>query len=95
MTSISKTDLIEKITEMTEGATKREVTVIVNTILDVVTETVAKGGKVAITGFGSFEAVKRAARTGVNPAKGTKMEIPARTVPRFKAGKTFKDAVNN
>ncbi|MFZ2969879.1 MAG: HU family DNA-binding protein, partial [Minisyncoccia bacterium] len=50
--------------------------------------------KVAFTGFGTFSVSKRAARVGVNPQKpGEKIQIPAMTVPKFKAGKSLKDAV--
>jgi len=52
-----------------------------------------KGGSVVITGFGTFSVMERAARTGVNPATGAKMKIAAKTVPKFKAGKQFKDMV--
>ena len=68
---------------------------IIDAIMETVTQAVANGDKVTIVGFGSFAPVKRAARIGINPAKGTKMEIPARTVPKFTASKVFKDMVNN
>lgn len=59
-----------------------------------VTEAVAKGDSVALVGFGTFEPRKRAARTGKNPQTGEALKIAAATVPAFKAGKAFKDAVN-
>ena len=59
----------------------------------VVTETVAKGDKVQLPGFLTFDRAERAARTGRNPATGAEMQIPASRVPRVKAGKSFKDAV--
>ena len=52
------------------------------------------GNKIILTGFGQFEARTRAARTGVNPATGQSIKIPACKVPAFKAGKGLKDAVN-
>ena len=55
---------------------------------------VAKKGKVQLIGFGTFEAHERAARTGKNPQTGKPIKIAAATVPAFKAGKAFKDAVN-
>lgn len=55
---------------------------------------VAKNGKVQLIGFGTYEARKRAARTGKNPQDGKPIKIAAATVPAFKAGKAFKDAVN-
>lgn len=65
--------------------------------LEVITETITKcltsGEDVTITGFGTFSARKRAARMGVNPKTGEKLQIPAMTVPKFKAGKCLKEAV--
>jgi DNA-binding protein HU-beta len=60
---------------------------------EVVTSTVASGGKVQLAGFLSFEQSHRAARTGRNPATGAEIQIPAATVPKVKVGKGFKDAV--
>ena len=59
----------------------------------VVTEAVAGGDKVQLPGFLTFDRAERAARTGRNPATGKEISIPAATVPRVKAGKSFKDAV--
>jgi len=64
-----------------------------NAFIDTVVDTLKAGDEVAITGFGTFSAKKRAARMGVNPRTGTKLQIPAMTVPKFKAGKSFKDAL--
>ncbi|MBI4708655.1 MAG: HU family DNA-binding protein [Candidatus Portnoybacteria bacterium] len=61
--------------------------------LDVITAAMQKGDKVVLTGFGAFAVSKRAARQGVNPKTGAKIQIPAMTVPKFKAGKALKDAV--
>ncbi|MEI3058136.1 MAG: HU family DNA-binding protein [Eubacteriales bacterium] len=57
------------------------------------TDAVAKGDSVRFTGFGTFASRKRLARTGHNPATGATIDIPASTVPAFKAGKVFKDAL--
>ena len=94
MTSIGKLDLVNLIAEKVDSP-KKEITDIIDAIMETVTKAVADGDKVTIVGFGSFAAVKRAARVGINPAKGTKMTIPARTVPKFTASKAFKDMVNN
>ncbi len=65
--------------------------------LEAVTETITKamqkGDKIVLTGFGAFQVSKRAARKGVNPKTGAKIQIPAMKVPKFKAGKGLKDAV--
>lgn len=58
-----------------------------------ITKSLAKGEEVGITGFGVFKTVKRAARMGVNPKTGEKIQIPAMTKPKFSAGKLLKDAV--
>lgn len=52
------------------------------------------GKPVVLTGFGTFTVMKRKARTGVNPATGKKMQIPAKRVPKFKPGKALKDLVD-
>lgn len=63
----------------------------VNFVFNQITKKVAKGQKVKITGFGSFYRTTRKARTGRNPQNGAPVEIEAKRVPRFKAGKKFKD----
>lgn len=63
-------------------------------VLDLITESVAKGEKVAFTGFGSFEVSSRAARTGRNPQTGATIKIAASKVPKFSAGASLKSAVN-
>ena len=62
-------------------------------LLDAITSTLKSGGSVALTGFGTFKTSDRAARQGVNPATGEKIQIAATTVPKFSAGKGLKDAV--
>lgn len=60
----------------------------------IIVEVLRRGDKVQITGFGSFQAKKRAARTGRDPRTGNPIEIKASTQPGFKAGQGFKDALN-
>lgn len=67
---------------------------IVNSLVETIVEEVAKGGEVALVGFGTFKQTKRAARTGKNPQTGKALKIPAKKVPVFKAGTAFKDKVN-
>ncbi|MGI5233757.1 HU family DNA-binding protein [Actinoallomurus sp. CA-142502] len=66
----------------------------VEAILDTIQETVAQGEKVTLTGFGTFERANRPARAGRNPATGDTIQIPARSVPTFKAGAVFKGCVD-
>ena len=90
---LNKQDIINKVAEVdgveTKAAAKRAVDTVIETIID----SVANGDGSAITGFGSFVPVDKAAREGVNPATKEKIKIPAATVPKFKAGKTFKETV--
>lgn len=60
---------------------------------DVVKETLAKGDKITLVGFGSFELAERAAREGINPSTREKISIPASKQPKFKPGKQLKEAV--
>ena len=65
----------------------------VKALTDTVAEALKAGDKVQLVGFGTFEARKRAARTGRNPQTGKEIKIAAKTVPAFSAGKKFKEAV--
>lgn len=73
--------------------TKKQAAEALDALLSGVTDTLKKGGSVALTGFGTFQVSKRKAREGRNPATGQKIQIPAMTVPKFKPGKGLKDAV--
>ena len=70
-----------------------DVPVIYLSALEILADALKKGKNVALTGFGTFKTSKRAARQGVNPATGVKIQIPATTVPKFSAGKGLKEAV--
>jgi len=61
--------------------------------IDTITTALTKGDSITLTGFGTFQVSNRAARQGVNPRTGAKLQIPAMKVPKFKAGKSLKDAV--
>ncbi|MFN8223260.1 MAG: HU family DNA-binding protein [Gaiellales bacterium] len=76
------------------GLTKRDAGEAVDAVLDVITAALKKGDTVTFTGFGKFTTSKRAARTGVNPRTGEKVQIAAATVPKFSAGSQLKKAVN-
>lgn len=75
--------------------TKAQGEAIIETLTETITATIKGGGEVTISGFGSFSAKQRKARTGVNPQTKEKIQIPAVTVPKFKAGKTLKDALRS
>jgi DNA-binding protein HU-beta len=76
------------------GLSQKDVEKALKALNEVVVAEVAKKGKVQLIGFGTFEARERAARTGKNPQTGAAIKIAAATVPAFKAGKAFKEAVN-
>ena len=73
---------------------KKDAEATLNAFVNVVSETLAKGDKVQLVGFGSFEVRKRAARKGRNPQTKEEIKIPASKAPVFKAGKALKDLVN-
>ena len=90
---MNKTELAKKIAEE-NSLSQKQASAVLDTVLNAIVDTVAAGDKVSIPGFGTFEAKQRAARMGHNPRSGEAVEIPAATVPAFKAGKSFKDKVN-
>ena len=90
---MNKAELVQAMAAKTEQ-TKKVTEETLNAFVDVITETLKKGDKVQLVGFGSFEVVKRAARKGKNPQTGEEIKIPASKAPKFKAGKALKDAVN-
>ncbi len=89
---MNKTELIAKIAEKADFS-KKDAEKALNAFVDSVKEGLIAGDKIVLVGFGSFETKKRAARKGKNPQTGAEINIPASTVPTFKAGKGLKDAV--
>ncbi|MBR6966815.1 MAG: HU family DNA-binding protein [Clostridia bacterium] len=90
---MNKGELIAALAAKTEK-TKKESEAALNGILDVIAESMAKGEKVQLIGFGTFEAKSRPARVARNPRTGESVKIAACKAPAFKAGKALKDAVN-
>ena len=90
---MKKTDLIAAVAEQT-GLSKKDAEKALNATIDTIIKAVAEGDKIQLTGFGTCEQRQRNARTGVDPRTGNSIEIPASKVPAFKAGKAFKDIVN-
>ena len=88
----NKQDLIAEVAAKA-GLTKKDAEKAVNAFGESVTEFLAKGEKVQLIGFGTFETRERAAREGRNLQTGAAIQIAATTVPAFKAGKALKDAV--
>ncbi|MDO4777850.1 MAG: HU family DNA-binding protein [Cardiobacteriaceae bacterium] len=90
---MNKTELIEAIAA-SAGLTKAQAGKALDAFVDTVSDTLKKGDKVILIGFGTFETRKREARKGRNPQTKKEIMIPASTAPVFKAGKKLKDAVN-
>lgn len=91
---MTKSVLIEKVTEKAEGLTKKQVETIINTIFDGMKDALAKGEKIEIRGFGNFRIKQRNAKVARNPRTGEKVEVPAKRVLHFKVGKPFHDSLN-
>ena len=90
---MNKTELIEHIAknaDLSKAAAGRAL----EAAMGAITTTLRKGGAVSLVGFGTFAVGKRAARTGRNPRTGAAVKIKASKVPKFKAGKGLKDALN-
>ncbi len=90
---MNKEELVQEISKKA-NVTQKEATEVLSSLIDTIQKTVAKGKKVTLVGFGTFEPRKRAARIGRNPQTGKELKIPAKTVPAFSAGKKFKTIVN-
>ena len=89
---MNKNELIDAVAERT-GLAKSDAARAVEAVLGTITETLQKGDTVALSGFGSFVAKERAARTGRNPRTGAEIKIRASKVAKFRAGKALRDAV--
>ncbi len=90
---MSKTELVEFIASKA-NLTKADANRALDAAVEGITEGLKKEGKVALVGFGTFSAKKRAAREGINPLTKEPLKIPAKTVASFKAGSKLKDALN-
>jgi len=89
---MNKSELVESVAKKT-GLSRREATVGVETALSVISKELKKGGKVTLTGFGTFDVGKRKARAGVNPRTGEKIKISATKMPRFRPSRSLKGDV--
>lgn len=90
---MNKTELVEK-TAKAADVSKKDAKAVIDAAFEAISNELAKGGKVQIAGFGTYEVRRRNARVGVNPSTGASIKIPASKVPAFKPGKALKDAVN-
>ena len=90
---MNKAELVAAIAEKTE-LSKKDAEKALKAFTDVVSEELAKGEKIQLVGFGTFEVSERAAREGRNPQTGETVKIAARVVPGFKAGNKLKESLN-
>ncbi|KKU84842.1 MAG: Histone family protein DNA-binding protein [Parcubacteria group bacterium GW2011_GWA2_47_8b] len=90
---MKKEGLVEAVMKLAKIETKRMAQTVVDAVFEAITKTLGRGEEIGVTGFGTFKVAKRAARMGLNPKTGQKIQIAAAKVPRFKAGKGLKDAV--
>lgn len=89
---MNKAQLVEKVAGEV-GLTKKDVNNVVDAMTSAITDSLAGGEKVTLVGFGTFQVQKRKARQGVNPQTGEKISIPAKDVPKFKPGRSLREAV--
>lgn len=89
---MQKTDFIKVVAERA-GVSQKDTKNVIDTALDIIAETLKKGEKVTLTGFGTFEVRDRQAREGVNPQTREKIQIPATKTPGFSASSTLKESV--
>lgn len=89
---MNKADLVDSVAQKTE-LTKRDSERAINAVIDSIGEALARGDKISLVGFGTFEVRRRAARTGRNPQTGKEIAIPATRVPVFRAGKSLRAEV--
>ncbi|MDC3091589.1 HU family DNA-binding protein [Rickettsiales bacterium] len=90
---MNKNELISKVADDT-GLSKSDASKAVDSIFDSITGELKSGGDIRLVGFGTFLVTKRKATTGRNPQTGAAIDIPAANVPKFRAGKALKEAVN-
>ena len=89
---MNKGDLVNEVAKVVN--TKKEAQEAVGCLFSTITKALKKKDTVTLAGFGTFKVVKRKARMGRNPQTGEAIKIKAKKVPKFKAGKSLKDAVN-
>ena len=89
---MNKSQLVEAVAT-NAGISKVDTEEVLKALVSTIHKEVKNGNKIVISGLGSFEKVERSARTGVNPATGQKIEIAAKSAPKFKAAKGFKDSL--
>jgi nucleoid DNA-binding protein len=88
---MNKRDIVNEVAKVV--STKKEAQAAVDCVFDTITKALTEKDDVTLIGFGTFKVAERKARTGRNPRSGSEIEIKAKNVPKFSAGKALKDAV--
>ncbi len=91
---MTKSDLVQTLSEKVTSLTKKECEVIVDTVFHHMKDALQRGEKIEIRGFGSFTVRVRRAKEGRNPKTGEKVSIPEKRIPFFKVGKELRELVN-
>jgi integration host factor subunit beta len=92
---MTKSELVEKVAAKATNFSRRDVEVIVDTLFESMAESLSRGNKVEIRGFGSFKIKERDGRQGRNPKSGENIFIESKRVPFFKAGKEIRERINS
>ena len=90
---MNKAQLVEEVSGKT-GLTKKETQNVIDVLTETIGDTLSRGEKVALVGFGTFQVANRRARRGVNPQTRETIQIPAKKVPKFTSGKGLRDKVS-
>ena len=90
---MKKSELVAQLADSND-LSRRQAEKVIDDFLDLIVEELAKGEKVVLSGFGTFEVRTRVARSGRNPRTGEEINVPEQKTPAFKVGKLLKDAVN-
>ena len=91
---MTKSELINRVADRVPHLTRKDEEIIVDTIFDVMTDSLSRGEGIEIRGFGSFKVKHRRERQGRNPKTGEQVQISAKRMPRFKIGKDLKERIN-
>jgi integration host factor subunit beta len=92
--AMTRSDLVARLAERFPQLTQRDTEFAVKTMLDAMTDALARGHRIEIRGFGSFSVTRRPPRVGRNPRSGEQVQIPEKLVPHFKPGKALREAVD-
>ncbi len=91
---MTRSALVEKVAERVDGLTLKQTEIVVETVFESIKESLKKGEKIEIRGFGNFRLKERQPRKARNPKTGESVDVPQKKAIRFKAGKALKEALN-